>query len=116
MYLDAPICNNHAFRSGLEDATFVRWHERGLSTLKDLYIDGRLASFQQLQVKYNFPNTHFFRFLQLRHVLRSGVSQYESVPQNSALDSFMSVEPYAKGAISRFCNVLKLLYHAKFTF
>lgn len=106
MYLDTPICNNHAFKPGLDDITFATWREKGLSLLKHFYIDGRLVSFQQLRDQYNLPNSHFFRFLQIRHFLRASVPNYDSIPQNATLDSFLSVEPYSKGAVSHLYRVL----------
>lgn len=50
-YLDAPIRNNQAFLPGLEDNIFNVWRERGITTIKDFYINGCLLYFQQLQVK-----------------------------------------------------------------
>lgn len=110
MYLDAPICNNHAFGPGLEDITFVTWQRRGICSLKDIYIDGHFPSFQQLRVKFNLPNSHFFRFLQLRHFIKASIPQFDLIPRNSVLDSFVSVEPYTRGAVSRFYRALLDIY------
>lgn len=105
-YLDTPICNNHAFKPGLEDMTFVIWRRKGICSLKDIYMDGHLASFQQLRMKFNLPNSHFFRFLQLRHFIKASIPHYETIPHHSVLDSFMSVKPYTRGAVSRLYNVV----------
>lgn len=79
MYLDAPICSNHAFRPGLEDITFMTWQGKGICSLKDMYIDGHLVSFQQLRVKFNLPNSHFFRFLQLQNFIKASIPHCEVI-------------------------------------
>lgn len=36
----APICHNPSFKPGLMDIVFSQWSNKGLSTIKDLYING----------------------------------------------------------------------------
>lgn len=48
MYPDIPtICQNHAFSPGLLDSGFTQWEKNSIQRLKDLYIDGTFASFEQ---------------------------------------------------------------------
>lgn len=49
MYLDSPICQNHAFSPGLLDSGFAQWEKNDIQRIKDLYIDGTFASFEQLK-------------------------------------------------------------------
>ena len=109
MYLDSPISYNHMFRPGLEDPVFTTWREKGIISLRDVYINDHLASFQELQQKFQLPTSHFFRFLQLRHFLRAYVPLYEQKLHHAALDSLLTIEPYTKGAVSYFYNILQKL-------
>lgn len=47
------------------------WKKSGVFTLKDLYKEGTLMSFTELQEKHGIARTHFFRYLQMRHALRA---------------------------------------------
>lgn len=75
-----PIANNPSFPPSRLDTTFTQWKELGICTIKDLYLDGALASFMQLQQKYNLPKNHFFRFLQIRNYLRTYKVSLDEVP------------------------------------
>ncbi|KAI9538440.1 hypothetical protein NQZ68_014184 [Dissostichus eleginoides] len=45
MYIDSPICGNHAFKPASLDSAFVRWKEKGVECLKDLYQGDHLIPF-----------------------------------------------------------------------
>ena len=62
VYLDSPICCNHAFKPALDDVVFSNWREKGIITLRNVYIEGHLASFQQLQWAFQLPASHFSSF------------------------------------------------------
>lgn len=81
-----PIANNPSFLPSKLDTTFNQWKKLGINTVKDLYIDGVLGSFTQLQQKYNLPKIHFFRFLQIRNYLRTHNVSLEEVPPSIADD------------------------------
>ena len=66
-----PISSNHEFRPGCTSPIFKTWHSVGLRVLGDLFRDGVLMSFQQLQTQFNLPREHFFGFLQIRHFINS---------------------------------------------
>lgn len=59
------------FKLSIIDGFFDIWTKNGLVTLKDLYIDDHFASFVQLRLKFEIPNLHFFKYLQLRSFLSS---------------------------------------------
>lgn len=65
LLINAPISRNNMFKPSVIDGSFDIWTGSGLITLRDLYIDGTFASFQQLRLKYSIPTSHFFRYLQL---------------------------------------------------
>ncbi len=61
-----PICYNHSFSPPWSDRTYFVWKEKGLCSIKDLYVEGRFASFNQLREKFDLPHSHFFRYVQIR--------------------------------------------------
>lgn len=50
IYLDSPICKNHAFTPGLHDKVFSQWKQKGLISIRDLYIDNKFGSFTQIKI------------------------------------------------------------------
>lgn len=46
----SPVASNHFLKSSVQDDGFLEWHRRGLVCFKDMFIDGTLASFEQLEV------------------------------------------------------------------
>ena len=55
----------------IDKRTFIwnLWVEKGILSLKDLYDGNTLKSFTQLCGQYNLPRNHFWKYLQLRHLL-----------------------------------------------
>ncbi len=62
------------------DRTYFVWKEKGLCSIKDLYVEGRFASFNQLREKFDLPHSHFFRYLQIRHYVKSKICNFEFHP------------------------------------
>lgn len=60
VFLDSPICKNHAFIPGLDDPIFSIWKDKNIVKIGDLYTKGKLASFQQLQQSHYIPSSLFF--------------------------------------------------------
>ena len=99
--LHGPIYRNHAFRPSISDGAFSIWHNLGLKTFKDLYIEGSFASFQQISDKFGVPNTHFFRYLQLRSFVKDMSPQFPLQPETSPIHTFLSFPTMSlKGIIS----------------
>lgn len=71
-----------------------------------MFIDGQFASFQQVKVKFQIPNSHLFRYLQLRSFVSSSMSHYPSLPPPSLLDSIMELSPYSKGLIGKIYSII----------
>uniref|UniRef100_A0A3Q4GIR1 Ubiquitin protein ligase E3 component n-recognin 7 n=1 Tax=Neolamprologus brichardi TaxID=32507 RepID=A0A3Q4GIR1_NEOBR len=53
--IHTPIYCNHTFPPSCLDASFEVWTQKGIVTLKDLYIDRQFASLTQLQNKFSLP-------------------------------------------------------------
>lgn len=96
----APIWHNHAFTPSFTDAVFKEWDCKGIKSIKNLYINKQLCSFDQLQKKYTLPKTHFFRFLQLRNYMRQNLPSYDSLPEDNSLFKILLGPPDTKGLIS----------------
>ncbi|MGL4524740.1 MAG: hypothetical protein ACRCVN_04385 [Spirochaetia bacterium] len=75
--LSTPIAHNHAFKPSLTDSTFSVWSSKGMVTVRDLYVDGKFATFYQLKEKFDLPSTHFFRYPQLRNYVCTSISNFE---------------------------------------
>lgn len=100
MYVDSPICNTHTFKPAREDAMFAHWKNKGVVYLKDLYLDGHFMSFDQLRHKFDFPASHFFRYLQIRNFMRSHLPKFADMPQHYVLEQIINVRPGSRGAVS----------------
>lgn len=48
--------NNNKYKDG----GFKLWKTKGIQTIKDLYMDGILLTFQELCDKHQIPSKHFF--------------------------------------------------------
>lgn len=96
----APVWHNHAFPPSFTDAVFREWNQKGIESIKDLYINKHLCSFDQLQKKYNLSKTHFFRFLQIRNYIRQNFVPFDSFPEENALTKILLGPPETRGLIS----------------
>lgn len=83
--INAPIWQNHDFLPSLMDKAFREWSCKGIVSLKDLYVDGHLGSFEQLQSKCSLSKAHFFRYLQLRHYVQQATKSSELPPEKKSI-------------------------------
>lgn len=100
-----PIANNPTFQPSSLDTTFSTWSDLGIQTVGDLYLEGRFASFTQLQRKYNLPSNNFFRYLQIRDYVRKHMISFE-IENKLFIDDCLSVSPQENKFISRIYNTL----------
>ncbi|KAF3845670.1 hypothetical protein F7725_002748 [Dissostichus mawsoni] len=75
---NVPLSSNPSFTPSIMDGTFDRWRELGMGSVGDLYIRGTFASFQQLQEKYGLARADFFKYLQIRHFVRTHLHDFET--------------------------------------
>lgn len=78
--LHASIFNNHLFQPS-SDFAFAKWEANGLCTQKDLYKADSFVSFQSLHFKFNIPNSHLFRYLQICHFIQKQFPHYPNLDQ-----------------------------------
>ena len=68
--------------------------------MKNLYIDGSFASFNQLRATFRLNSSDFFRYFQLRDFARAHSPSFPQIPPPSGLDHILSAAPLPKGHIS----------------
>lgn len=102
----SPICNNHLFAPAGQDSAFSFWQRAGLTNIKDLYIDGVFATFEDLSKKFNFPRSHLFRYFQVRHFVQSHNPTFPNMPPRFGLDSILETPSGLKGHISRIFDMI----------
>lgn len=99
-----PICHNHAFTPSILDNTFSKWHSKGIKCIKDVYLEGRLASFTELKSKYCLSQSSLFQYLQLKNFMKDNIAHYE----NYTLLETLSLVPTSKKLIAKFANCFRL--------
>ncbi len=67
------------------DGGFIQWVGKGLSKVTDLYVGGKLITFDQLIDKYDIPRKHQFKYLQLKSFIASQTHNLEE-PSMSAIE------------------------------
>lgn len=81
-----PLYGNEDFKPGKQDKGFKLWKMNGVHTIKDLYVDGVLLTFNELCHKYQIPTKHFFKYLQLKSFLASKSINISQIPNLSPIE------------------------------
>lgn len=100
----SPIWGNALFVPGNLDVGFQGWAEKGVKKVGDLFCDGVMVSFEDLVSKFQIPQKHFFKYLQIRSFISSMQNQSLNIPQLSKLEELMVKKGGNKGLISTFYN------------
>lgn len=100
------IVRNHLFTPPIIDGAFDVWVKRGITTLRDLFIDNTFKSFDQLVLKFNLPRSHFFRFLPIRSFISTSSTYFPSQPPSFLLDSVLKLDPGHKWSIGTIYSLL----------
>ncbi len=99
----APIRRNPDFPLSCQDSVFKLWQERGLDQLAKLYKGGTMELFEGLQNKYSLQQSHFYRYLQIRHYIPKNIQ----APNESFLENILK-QPIPKRFISHVYETLGL--------
>lgn len=94
-----PIWGNALFKPGKSDPGFRRWAQLGLQRISDLYKDNILMSSKTIKRKFGIPQTHLFKYFQIRSFIRSRMQSHQ-LPPLSILEEMATSDPYSKGKIS----------------
>lgn len=104
--VSAPVHSNPLFTPSVIDRAFLIWKDLGIVSIKQLYISGIFASFDQLTQAFNLQRTHFFRYLQVRNFVRNHFPGFPALPPSTLVDTILDVNPNRKGSISILYNTL----------
>lgn len=94
-----PIWGNSLFIPGRLDGGFRLWAQLGLRMIRDLYSDNTLMSFNDLRRRFGIPQSHLFKYFQIRSFIHSKMQSYQC-PALSTVEKLAIVDPYDKGKIS----------------
>ena len=84
-----PI-SSHLFLPSSLDRAFLVWMEKGLVSLDQLYSRGVFTSFEALKRKFDLPQSHLFRFFQIRDFVRDNFPNFPRQPPDSLADEVLS--------------------------
>lgn len=102
----APILNNHLFPPSCSDPVFRMWATKGLTKITQLYKDQTFSSFAELSTKYDLPNSHLFRYFQIRHYVQHQFCEFPNHPPESELDKILSLSTSRRGLTSTLYNLV----------
>lgn len=102
-----PLTSNPLFHPSLIDSAFTFWRRQGILFFRDLFVDNIFVSFDTLVRNFNIPQTHFFRYLQVRNFAKKHFSTFPHLPPDSLLAGCLHLPGNLKGHISRVYNIIQ---------
>ena len=103
------ISTNSDFLPSMMDAGYNSWTHQGFKYIAQMFRGQTLKSFQQLEQEFNLPAHDFYKFLQLRHYLKTH-KEWENICKTpSKLEKLLMAYTEGetkKGAISKLYKVL----------
>ncbi len=91
------LCKNPVFLPSMQDNAFELWFQIGVCTVRNLFVDGVFASFQQLAEKFHLPISHLFRHLQVRDFYRKMYRDFQHTPADAPIDKILKAPMVMKG-------------------
>lgn len=83
------------------------WVTKGVQWAGNLYIDGKLLTFEQIcKYEYGLPKKHFFKHLQLKHFISSKNKDLMSEPPPTNLKNLIITNVTTRGIVSLFYGTL----------
>ena len=101
-----PICRNHLFVPARIDPRFMFLARKGLHSLKDLYVEGSFASFNQLRAIFGLASSDFFRYFQLHDFARTHSPAFPLIPTTTGMDHVLLANTTTKGHVSYLYDLL----------
>lgn len=109
MSIHFTIVNNYSFPPSTLDSAFKIWMTKGITSVSNLFLEGKFASFAQLSDISDLPKSHFFRYLQARHFVQKNFASFPNLPLDNVIDNLLSLSPHQKRVISvlynHICNI-----------
>lgn len=103
-----PISHNPAFAPGMQDKTYSAWYTKGIKCIKNLYINGNFASFEDLMHLYNLSTSNFFRYLQIRSFVRENMTHFETQGESSPQIEILNLPITCKQLIGKCVKLLAM--------
>ena len=79
---------------------------KGLHSLKDLYVEGSFASFNQLRAIFGLVSSDFFWHFQLRDFARTHSPAFPLIPTTTGIDRVLLANTTTKGHVSYLYDLL----------
>ena len=89
-----------------QDKAFELWFQNGIHTVRNLFVEGVFASFHQLAERFHLPNSHLFRYLQVRDFYRKRYQNFPHTPADTPIDTILRAPTAMKGLISSLYNTI----------
>lgn len=90
---DTPLWLNPLFPEILSIPDSRVQASKGIKTLDHIFDGGTLRSFDDLKHRFGLPNSHFFRYLQLRHAFSSKLRSTRLTLERSVLEFLLREDP-----------------------
>lgn len=82
---------------------FSLWKRKGIGCIGSLYMN---EQFKELQSKYELPNSHFFRYLQIRDYVRKYFPDFKQFKKHNKLEEINRFKAGNSRAVSYLYNIL----------
>jgi len=92
----APIWGNTEFKPGAKDVGFKQWSHKGIRRIIDLYIGYTLMSFNEIKERFNIPQSHFFKYLQLGNFIHSKLNHSSNCTTLTVLELYDTCSTHSK--------------------
>ncbi len=87
LLVNTPLDGNPNIPSPIVDKTIQSWIKKGIKTIGDLYVNGIFASFIQLSELFDLPKHNLFKYLQIRHWIKSQTFEsFPNIPEKSPIE------------------------------
>lgn len=98
--IHSPICDNHLFPPANLDESFRQWHQHGLISCKDFFMNKVFPNFTDFANTFSISKSNFFRYLQIRHFIQTLIPSFPQMPERSVMDDILQTPLAFRGQIS----------------
>ena len=74
-----PLCYDHTFLPSKLDSAFTLWKKKGITSFRDLFLNGTFVDFKSLSDKHGLPQSNFFCYLQVHSFVKNHCSTFPSL-------------------------------------
>lgn len=86
-----PIFDSYLFPPSTLDSIFSQWKDKCLVCLKQFFVDKVLTSFEILKSKFDLPQSHLFKYFQIRSFARHNFPYFTHLPPDSLTQTILSI-------------------------